>query len=179
MNRTRYIALLRGINVGGHRLIKMDDLRAALAASGLGNVRTLLASGNVAFDAVETDARALAENLEATLLASFGWQIPVILRTADQVRALIASAPFQGVEVTPLTRLYVSFLAETTGSRAALPDRSPEPDFAIVRVSPTEVCSVLTLARTGSVGAMQTLETLFGPRVTTRNWNTVVRLASL
>ncbi len=179
MRMTRYVALLRGINVGGNRVIKMDALRAALTASGLDSVRTLLASGNVAFDAEEADGRALAAQVEATLRAAFGHSIPVLLRTADQLRELVESAPFDGVEVTPQTRLYVSFLPEPATSGLAVPYRSPESDFKILRVTPAEVCSVLTLDRTDSVSAMQLLEKLFGPRITTRNWNTVLKLATL
>jgi uncharacterized protein (DUF1697 family) len=175
----RYVALLRGINVGGNKLIKMDALRAALTSVGFGDVRTLLASGNVAFDAPEAAASALAESVEAALQAAFGRSIPVIVRTHRQIEALVASAPFAGVEVTPQTRLYVSFLPEPTPPPITPPYTSPDADFEILRVTPSEVCSVLTLARTDSVKAMQALERLFGSRITTRNWNTVLKLAAL
>jgi uncharacterized protein (DUF1697 family) len=176
---TRYVALLRGVNVGGKNAVKMAALRAALASSGYGNVRTLLASGNAAFDAAEADAGTLATKIEAMLKSEFGRAILVAVRTTDQIQALVASAPFASVEVTPQTRLYITFLSHPPSVEAMASVPPAGVDLAIVRVTPTEVCSVLTLARTDSVSAMAELERRFGARVTTRNWNTVVKLASL
>jgi|SRR5579875_1859690 len=176
---TCYVALLRGVNVGGKNVVKMDALRAALVAAGYGNVRTLLASGNVAFDAAETETGVLARDIGATLQRAFGRVIPVIVRTTRQIQELVASAPFVSVEVTPQTRLYVTFISEQPGVEATAPEPPGGTDLAIVRVTPSEVCSVLTLERTDSVSAMAELERRFGSRVTTRNWNTVVKLASL
>src|SRR5579885_1876115 len=140
MSKTRCVALLRGINVGGNKLIKMDALRAAFLSQGLENVKSLLASGNVVFDTQETDVPALAGHIEAALQERFGHQIPVILRTLDEIRTLVESDPFRNVNMTPQTRLYVTFLAEEPASAPAIPYQPPEGHFVIIRVMPTEVC---------------------------------------
>jgi uncharacterized protein (DUF1697 family) len=174
----RYVALLRGINVGGNKKVPMADLKKALVKAGYGNVKTLLASGNVLLDATEKTAAALRKNLETLLKETFGFGIPTIVRTAEQLRKLAATDPFKGVTVDGDTRLYVTFLGESNPKGTiAIPYVSPEKTFRILAASKTEVISVLRLdgnART--VDAMAVLEKEYGRDVTTRNWNTVVKL---
>ncbi|HEV2405968.1 MAG TPA: DUF1697 domain-containing protein, partial [Ktedonobacterales bacterium] len=76
----RYIALLRGVNVGGH-VVKMERLRALFAELGLSNVRTYIQSGNVFFDTEQTDRVALTASIEEHLRAALGYAVPVFLRT--------------------------------------------------------------------------------------------------
>src|SRR5437899_260795 len=99
-----HVAFLRGINVGGNRLIKMAELKKAFEALGLGSVQTLIASGNVAFAAPETSADVLTRKIQDKLKQTFGHDIPVILRTADQLRKMAATNPFKKAQVTPDTR---------------------------------------------------------------------------
>jgi uncharacterized protein (DUF1697 family) len=94
-----------------------------------------------------------------------------------EIQELADSNPFKKITVTPQMRLYVTFLSEKPKSSLKIPYESPEKDFKIVRVSNNEVCSVLTLSpNTGTVDAMSVLEKEFGRKVTTRNWNTVIKL---
>ncbi len=155
----RYVALLRGINIGPHKRIKMDELRKEFEAMGFLNVKTLLATGNVLFEASETDANALVEVIQHGLVKAFGHEVPVILRSVEQIRELVESDPFVDVEVTKDTRLYVTFLPEMQpGVRGVLPD-TPGEDFKILQVTGGEVCSVLTLTEnTRSVDSMKLLE---------------------
>src|SRR5512141_1230690 len=81
----RYVALLRGINVGGNNLIRMADLRACLEADGFDDVRTYIQSGNVVFTASGGPAT-LTERLERTLSAAFGYEATVAVRSARQFR---------------------------------------------------------------------------------------------
>lgn len=172
-----YVALLRGINIGPHKRIKMDELRKAFEAMGLSNVRTLLATGNVIFEASETDADALVGVIEAGLTKAFDHNVPVILRRLDHIRELVQSGPFDGVEVTKDTRLYVTFLSEKPLHSLDVPYESPGQDFTILQVSDGEVCSVLTLTeKFRTVDSMKILEKQFGKGITTRNWNTVNKL---
>jgi uncharacterized protein (DUF1697 family) len=92
MGRTRYVALLRGINVGGRNLVAMKDLRAAMEGHGLANVSTYIQSGNVLF---ETDApRATLESeIEATLENRFGVPLVVVLRSHRQLKSVVTDAP--------------------------------------------------------------------------------------
>lgn len=180
MSTTRYIALLRGINVGGHKKIKMADLRAMFASLGFENTKTALASGNVAFDAESSGTDPLQAAIEQGIEATFGFIVSVIVMPREQVEHLVARDPFAGVEVTEDTRLYVTFLPEPTPTTLDIPYHAPAQDFTILCVTDTEVCSVLTLSPTSrTVDSMNILEQEFGKNITTRNWNTVEKLASL
>ncbi len=175
-----YAAFLRGINVGGNRVIKMADVVKALSGLGLREVKTVGASGNVTFAAAAADPDALVKSIEAGLQKAFGHAIPVIVRRLDHLRALIASEPFQRVKVTPETRLYVTFRATPGQPKTGLPIpyETPEKNFQILKVKPGEIFSVVDLAAGGTtIDAMGILEKEFGKNVTTRNWNTVKKLA--
>jgi uncharacterized protein (DUF1697 family) len=180
MSKARYVALLRGINVGGNKKIKMTDLREMLASLGFENVKTALASGNVAWDTEGDDTTSMQATIEQEIEATFGFSVSVIVMPREQVEHLVESDPFVGIEVTKDTRLYVTFLPEPTTTNLELPYHAPAQDFTILRVVDTVVCSVLTLSPTSrTVDSMSILEKEFGSNVTTRNWSTVVKLASL
>lgn len=179
MTTTRYIGLLRGINVGGHKKIKMADLRAMLAGLGFANVKTALASGNTAWDTDPADPAALRAAIADGITTTFGFEVIVIVFPRQQVERLVESDPFKGIDVTKDTRLYVSFLPAPVAADLTLPYQAPAGDFTILQATETEVCSVLTLTHTRSVDAMATLEAAFGKDITTRSWNTVLKLASL
>jgi uncharacterized protein (DUF1697 family) len=177
----KYAAFLRGINVGGNTQIKMEELRRVFASFGFRNVRTLLNSGNVIFEAAETDAPTLAHGIERTLEQAFGFKSDVILRTAEEIQAIVASEPFAGVTVTPATRLYITLVgaarADGHGSGLSIPYESPAGDFLILRVVHGAICSVLTLSpQRGTVDLMKFIEQAFGKRVTTRSWNTIIKV---
>jgi uncharacterized protein (DUF1697 family) len=171
------IALLRGINIGSHKRIKMADLHQAFKSWGFTNIRTVLATGNVLFEAASTDAAALQQNIEEKLAERFGFDVPVIIRTLEEIRALADADPFQGIEVTPDTRLYITFLSEKPSSNLPIPYESPDKSYRILAVSDHEVCSVLRLTdEIRTTDAMNILEKEFGKNITTRNWNTVLKL---
>lgn len=177
---TRYVAFLRGINVGGHKKIKMADLRRAFDSWGFTDVKTLLASGNVAFCADETRCDALAGSIEAGIESAFGFEVGVIVRTMASIRDLVSANPFRDIDVTPSTRLYVTFLSPDSPRGLKAPYESPAMDFKILEASAQEVCSVLTLgARGRTPKSMEILEKGFGKRITTRNWNTIVKVSNL
>lgn len=174
----RYIALFRGINVGGNKKVPMADLKKLLEKAGYTNVKTLLASGNVLFDSPEKKLPALTQDIEALLEKKFGFTVPTIIRTLDEVRTLIATDPFKGIKVTDATRLYVTFRgAQTKRHSIKIPYKDPEADFHILSVTDGEICSYLIVGQDrGTVDAMGILEKEFGKNITTRNWNTVLKL---
>ncbi|HEX7502268.1 MAG TPA: DUF1697 domain-containing protein [Acidobacteriota bacterium] len=176
----RYVAFLRGINVGGHALIKMADLKKAFAEMGFKNVRTLLASGNVLFDSGQTDKKMIAEKMGAGLRKLLKKEVGVALRSRDDLETLRSTDPFNGIEVTPGIRLYVTFRCERSGPCAiSIPYATPQGEMRILRATPTEVFSVLDLAGgKGTPEAMSIIEKEFGTNVTTRNWNTILKALS-
>jgi uncharacterized protein (DUF1697 family) len=177
MSAVRYAALLRGINVGGHKKVPMAELRKSLEDAGFRNVKTLLASGNVLFDTAKTPEAKLAKKIEELLESSFGFEVGVIVRSVADLHGLVQSTPFRGIKVTAETRLYVTFLSEKFTSSLQVPYTSPDKSYRILSVGPREVISVLTVtAKVGTTDAMKILEKEFGKKITTRNWNTVQKL---
>lgn len=111
----RYVALLRAINVGGNRIVKMERLRQLLEGMGLSGVKTYIQSGNAVFDAEESDAEALARRIETHLREAVGFAIPTTLRTPAQLAEITAALPARGES----QRLYVHFLGRKAHARAS------------------------------------------------------------
>lgn len=176
---TSCVAFLRGINVGGSKKIRMAGLKKAFEALGFRNVQTLLASGNVLFEARERDARSLTKTIERKLKQAFGMEIWVVLRTRHALLRLLAADPFRNIKVTPRTRLFVTFLPEKPRTTLKIPYQSPDKSFRILCILGADVCSVLTpgpqWAR--NLRQMDILEKEFGKQITTRTWNTVRKCA--
>ncbi len=172
-----YAALLRGINVGGHKIVKMDALKKAFESLGFMNVKTFLASGNVVFQAPPMSASALTKQLEEKLKKTFGFEISVLIRSIKELQRLHKANPFAGIKVTPQTRLFVTFLTEKPASSLKIPYVSPGGNFKILRASKSEVCSVLTITnlRRG-MQFMAVLDREFGRMITTRSWSTITRI---
>ncbi|HWV98904.1 MAG TPA: DUF1697 domain-containing protein [Candidatus Acidoferrum sp.] len=180
MKSLAYVAFLRGINVGGNKLISMEDLKKAFASLGFANIRTVLASGNVVFETADTDPAVLTAGIEQKLQSRFGLEIAVRVRTAEQIQALVASKPFKKTQVTPQTRLHVTFLALNLVQGLKVSQRLKGTDFEIVRVSAGEVCSTVEVsAKRGTTDLMKVLEKQFGKKITTRTWNTVEQIGKL
>lgn len=110
----RYCAFFRGINVGWHTLIKMEELRKTLESLGLKDVKTVLASGNVVFEAPQEDTALLSKNIARKLQELSGREILVIVRSLDDLRELEARQPFKDISSTPKARPFVTFLSETS-----------------------------------------------------------------
>ena len=172
------VAFLRGINVGGHKKVPMTALKKAFEAMGFKDVRTVLASGNVIFEAPGKDPR-LDRTISRGLEKAFSFPVTVILRNANELRAIVASEPFNGVPSGPDVKRYVTFLAQTKPGLSGLRPPSSAKGVRIVRVAAGEIFSVVTLsAGVGTPELMAFLEKAVGQEVTTRNWQTVIKLAS-
>ena len=172
-----YAAFLRGINVGGHKPIKMESLRVAFEAMGFQKVSTVLVSGNVMFESRSGKPEAIARQLEEGLNCAFGHEIGVLVRPVAELRKLAATNPFKDVKLTPETRLYVTFLSEkpTPGQKAKL--EAAGKDIKFRRVSDREICSGIEISpQRNTTDLMGQLEKELGRKVTTRNWNTVARV---
>ena len=105
-----YISLLRGINVGGHKTIRMADLKTLYESLGLSRVAAYVQSGNVIFDADAADPAALATRIEAAIARHFSFDVAVLLRAPDDLRHILDNNPFLAPDVEP-AKLHVLFLA--------------------------------------------------------------------
>ena len=164
----RHVALLRGINVGGHRKVPMAELRALCAELGFRDVKTYIQSGNVAFEG-EGD---VAASLKAGIAERFGFDVPVVVRTREQVQAAIDGNPF---EIDPKL-LHVFFLDRAVDGAGLDPDHSPGDAF--------EVAGDVIYVRYGSSSHKSKLSVAFferrlGCKATARNWRTVHKLLAL
>ena len=119
------IALLRGINVGGHKIIPMAKLKAIFESAGFKNVVTFIQSGNVLFDATATDVEALRTKVEKMLVDALGYDVPAIIRSANEMKKIVAKNPFADEHVEKKTKYYykrsVEMLRLGKGLKIAVP----------------------------------------------------------
>jgi uncharacterized protein (DUF1697 family) len=173
-----YVVLLRGINVGGNKRIKMAELKDALSAVGLDNPQTLLQSGNVVIDS-NADTPALVDIVETTIESTFGFQSTVIVRTADEFRSLLADHPFTSGQVEDPRFAHVGFCRDE-------PDRDGFEALQEAHEGPEEMKLVrrelFVYYPEGSGRSKLTnsvIEKHLGTPTTSRNWNTVEKLAAI
>ena len=173
-----YIALLRGINMGGRNLLPMEHLARLFEEAGCADVRTYIQSGNVLFGASRSHAGGLPARISQGIADEFGYRIPVMLRTVEELGETIRNNPF--VEAgAPENWLHVLFLARQPDARvvAALdPDRSP-PDTYAVRGRDIYLQLPNGVANTKLTNAY--FDTRLATVTTGRNWRTVRKLFDL
>ena len=172
----KYVAFLRGINVGGHHKVPMADLRKELGQLGFENIITILNSGNIIFEAKADALGKLEKTISNHLEHYFGFPIPTILRKAETIHKIFSLDPFKGVEVTKDIRLYISLLKKDAELDLDLPWTSPDGSFKIIDKQDGSVLSILDVSVTKTPKAMGVLEKTYGKDITTRNWNTIVRI---
>ena len=172
------IAFLRGINVGGRNRLPMRDLTAMVVDAGCSNVRTYIQSGNVLYQPGTALGDDIPSAISSSILSRFGYRIPVIARTAQELREIVRANPFvkSGADTD---KLHVVFLAELPDGEhvgALDPDRSPPDEFA-VRGREIYLHCPNGLARS------KLTNSYFDSRLSTistmRNWKTVRKLLEL
>ena len=177
-SHTKYVALLRGINVGGKNKLPMKDLLELCITAGCSNVQTYIQSGNVIFSSPASDTSKLAAGVTAQIRKRFGYQIAVVLRTAPQLQNIVRNNPFPRAGAAE-NSLYVMFLADLPDrAHFALLDplRSPGDSFT---VAGQEIFLHLPngAARTRLTNAW--FDAKLGTIGTSRNWRTVLKLLEL
>ncbi len=172
-----YVALLRGINVGGKNVLPMGDLTRLFVEAGCAHVRTYIQSGNVVFAASATGARKVPMLVEAAIEREFGFVASIQTRSAAEMRAVVAGNPLLTDHDEPA--LAVMFLAQapTAKQTAALdPERSPGDIFA-VRGREIYLACPDGFARTKLTNAW--FDSRLGTISTARNWRTTAKLTHL
>jgi uncharacterized protein (DUF1697 family) len=174
----RQIALLRGINIGPNKRIPMPRLREVLAEHGYEGVKTYVASGNVVLTS-EAKPRTLEQDLEQLIEAEFGHDVPVVVRTRDELADVIERMPFGDVVEEPLKRLQVSFLSGAPSAEAVkrITDAAEEPELVAVDGREIYAWHPDGIGRSELAKLMATRK--LGVHVTARNWNTVLALLEL
>ena len=178
MSRTSYVALLRGINVGGKNIVRMADLRAAFSSAGYAAVGTYIQSGNVVF---ESDAapEAFERDIETMLERAFGRSLVVVVRSHRQFREVVRGAP-DGFGAAPdVHHCDVIFLKAPLSSGQAL--RTVELRDGVDQAWPGD--GVLYFSRVSERLSQSRMSRIVSTpqyqRMTIRNWRTTTRLLSL
>jgi uncharacterized protein (DUF1697 family) len=173
-----YVALLRGINVGGKNRLPMQTLRAVLTDLGGSGVRTHLQSGNAVFTHTETDPLRLAADLERRIAAESGLTIACLVRTGADLRRVMESNPFPMEGVNP-SRFMVTFLSGPVprDKLAGLDPASYLPDE--FRLGEREIYAHFPNGVRDSKLATLFTDRRLGLTASARNWNTVTKLVAL
>jgi uncharacterized protein (DUF1697 family) len=176
---TPWVALLRGVNVGGRNLIRMADLKACFTRNGFADAKTYIQSGNVVFTASAREGKALAPSIEAMLTAGFAYSASVVVRSLSQMRHVVADAP-DGFGVHPDEFRYdVIFLKEPLGEEAAMQRMHAKEGVDEAHAGQ----GVLYFSRLIRRAPESWLARLVGDPVykslTIRNWNTTTKLLAM
>ena len=175
----KYVALLRGINVGGNNMLPMKTLAAMFADEGATDVRTYIQSGNVVFAAPAAAARKLPARVTGRIAADLGLKVPIMLRSPDELAEVTRSNPYLATAGEDTKALYVMFLADkpTAAAVASLdPKRSPPDEFVVTGRE-------IYLRFPNGAGRSKLTSAYFDAKLSTistaRNWRTITTLLQM
>jgi len=174
---TTYVALLRGVNVGGRNALPMADLRRIAEGCGHRDARTYIQSGNLVFTSDEADAAAIARGLHDAILAEAGVDSPVALRTRGDLERVAAANPFLAA-AADVAHLHVTFLLEPPAPAAlgGLDLAAYRPEQAAIAGSELYLHLPAGMGRSRLATDLARRRDLAG---TTRNWRTVTTLLAM
>ncbi|PWA07870.1 DUF1697 domain-containing protein [Flavobacterium laiguense] len=176
---TTHLALLRGINVSGHNMIKMDALKATLEAIGFQNVQTYIQSGNVFVDTEEENSAKVGFQIKQEIFKTFGHEVPIVVIGREDLEACLRNNPFLKEKELDIKKLYVAFVSTTLRSDNIN-------DLKISQFKPDEASiDANRIYIKYAVGAGKTrfdqkyIEKKLNVTATIRNWNTVTQLLKM
>ena len=174
-----HLAFLRGINVSGHNLIKMEELRRCMESVGLINVRTYIQSGNVFVTSEEADGNRVANQIRESILNSFGYDVPVLIIGKEDLQACLERNRFLDEEGVDLKKLYVSFISAEVPEQMVtqLNLNFIEPDK--IQLDGRRIYLKYHSSPANTKLDNKWIEKSMNVISTTRNWNTVNKLLSL
>lgn len=174
----RYVAFLRGVNVGGRGAIAMSELRERFTALGFDSVSTYRATGNILFASDSRAPESVRRRLQEALRRTLGDELEVLLRPSAELQSLVPLDPFRRsarADAVP----YVTFVNTPIRDARVLPLRSPRSDVELFEIRGRDVFSWGLPTKDGHYGFPNLfVETTFGQAATTRNWRTVTGVAA-
>lgn len=168
----RYIALLRGVSPMN---CKMPELKAAFESAGFSNVRTLLSSGNVAFDARSASETALERKAEKAMEQALGRSFYTIIRAQAYLQEMLVDDPYPGFGAPADAKRVISFMRDTPEPKTTLPQGIS--GATMLGIRGREIFSCYVPSADGPV-FMRLIEKTFGKDITTRTWDTVRKCAA-
>lgn len=173
-----YIAVLRGINVSGKNIIKMDALKSALQSNGFKQVKTYIQSGNIVFETVASKNSVLEKRIHSLLQDEFSLTVPVLVRSLEEWFHIIAKNPFANSAGVDPKQLHCTLLS-------SVPDEIDEEKLNRVKQDDDYQCIEDVVYLNVKAGYSDTklsnafLEKQLGRTATTRNWSTMLKLLEL
>jgi uncharacterized protein (DUF1697 family) len=175
----RYIAFLRGINVSGQKIIKMEALRKAFIAEGFTDVKTYIQSGNVIFNSDEVDTERLIQKIEDMIENQFGFRTDVIIRKQIDIESVLNSLQISRLESGVDRKYYITFLKKEYNEPLIVPLFSKNMDIEVIYKNKKDFISISNLFN-GSYGFPNAfIEKLTGIPATTRNPETLKKILEL
>ncbi len=174
-----YVAMLRGINVGRGKVVKMERLRASLESLGLSEVRTYVQSGNVVFNSKQKSGAELSKKIEAKIQRDFGFAVPVILKTSKEIEQTVRDNPLVKEKGIDHSKLHVTFLSDAPAAAAVKTLEPLATSRERFRVLNREVYLYCPDGYGRSKLTNTTIEKKFSLVATTRNWRTVNALLEM
>jgi uncharacterized protein (DUF1697 family) len=173
------ISLLRGVNVGGHNLIRMEPLRAVYESLGLLDAQTYVQSGNVVFRTEAQNLPRLAKQIEDAIERTFGFRPAVIVRTPDELKDLIARNPFAERRGIAPNKLLVVFLVSSPDENARAKVLAIKTDPEELRMEGRELYMYFPEGMARPKLTWMAIEKILKIPATARNWNTVTKLLEM
>lgn len=174
---TKYVALLRGINVGGHNKIAMNDLQELFTTLGCKEVKTYLQTGNVVFYSKKGQVEKFASDISHQIEIRFNCDVEVIVRLHSDVQKLVEENPFGRTKADKSAKEYVVFLKNQPSNCPDCPFWSPQRNIEIIQFQDSIALCRLYPTKDGQY-PNEFIEKTFKVKATTRNWNTVEKIAS-
>lgn len=172
------MALLRAVNVGGKAVVKMADVRAAFEDAGCRDVDTIGHAGNILFRPGSSSIPVVQRKVRAALQALLGTKTDICFRRFDELVELVEFDPFGGLVSDESVKLYVAFMDREPSPRPALPVLIPKERIEITGLRGCDLFIVSRRKPNGMYGFPNMFVEQLGVVATTRNWNTVLRLAT-
>ena len=174
-----YIAMLRGINVSGHKMIRMEALRASFGALKLTNVQTYVQSGNVIFESEQKSPAGLSNKIEEQIQHTFGFRVPVLVKTSKEIAQIVSDNPLVKEKGIDHSKLHVTFLSDAppkTAVKVLKPLATGRERFRILN------CEIYLYCPDGYGNTKlsnNAIEKKLSVVATTRNWRTVNTLLEM
>lgn len=174
-----YIALLRGINVSGQKLIKMEVLRKILQELDFENIRTYIQSGNIIFESKISDRRKLEKQIHDTIETHFGFQVPVVIVTPEELKNVTVKNPYPDHQAIDATQPYVAFLSDIPSNEAIEVFKAV--DFGKDQYTINDNTVYLLYADSAGKSKLTNvaLENKLKVKATSRNWKTILKLIAM
>ena len=174
----RYVALLRGINVGGYGKVEMPRLKACFEDLGLKDVRTFTNLGNVIFDAKARDRLRLIKKIETAVERDIGFRIAIVLRTPQEIARVVKAVP-TGWVTDQRMRCDMMFLWPDVDSRSVLKEVPSQPDVEDIKYVPGALVWRIDRTKVGKSKVRKVIGSKLYKNLTIRNINTVRKLNAL